>query len=162
ARAGGDPGSGRGGVGRLRRGGDLPAAAPLPCPSAAGRLGGAGCSGAIGPGAPLAVGCRPQPAAALAGAGGPRRPGRRALPDAPLPAENAAAWDQRRAVVAAELPPALGPSFDEALTLARACTAVLEDDDWLYARIQAAVRRALLGLGRRLASSGALDHAEDV
>jgi pyruvate,water dikinase len=46
--------------------------------------------------------------------------------------------------------------------VARACVAAGEDDDWLYARVQTAVRRAILGVGRRLQSSGAIDAPEDL
>jgi phosphohistidine swiveling domain-containing protein len=42
------------------------------------------------------------------------------------------------------------------LHLARQAAGLGEDDDWLYARVQAAVRRALLSLGRRLNRMGAL------
>ncbi|MGB8296203.1 MAG: PEP/pyruvate-binding domain-containing protein [Polyangia bacterium] len=42
------------------------------------------------------------------------------------------------------------------LRLARQAVGLGEDDDWLYARVQAALRRALLSLGRRLNRMGAL------
>jgi phosphohistidine swiveling domain-containing protein len=42
------------------------------------------------------------------------------------------------------------------LRLARQAAGLGEDDDWLYARVQAALRRALLSLGRRLHRTGAL------
>jgi phosphohistidine swiveling domain-containing protein len=42
------------------------------------------------------------------------------------------------------------------LRLARQAVELGEDDDWLYARAQAALRRALLGLGKSLAGTGAL------
>jgi pyruvate,water dikinase len=42
------------------------------------------------------------------------------------------------------------------LQLARQAVGLGEDDDWLYARVQAALRRALLSLGRRLHRIGAL------
>jgi phosphohistidine swiveling domain-containing protein len=58
-------------------------------------------------------------------------------------------------------PPPRGP--DAALVAAaRAAVAVGEDDDWLYARVQAAVRRALLVAGERLRARGLLETAADV
>jgi phosphohistidine swiveling domain-containing protein len=48
------------------------------------------------------------------------------------------------------------------LRLARQAAGLGEDDDWLYARVQAALRRALLGLGKSLAGTGALSDASAV
>jgi hypothetical protein len=62
----------------------------------------------------------------------------------------------------APLPPALRAAGDPLLADARAAVSVGEDDDWLYARVQTAVRRALLALGQRLEASGALAAAEDI
>jgi pyruvate,water dikinase len=52
--------------------------------------------------------------------------------------------------------------WDEALARAREGAAVAEDDDALYARAQAHVRRALLVEGERLAAAGVLGRADDV
>src|SRR5262249_25968791 len=52
--------------------------------------------------------------------------------------------------------------LDEAVALAREAAAGAEDDAALYARVQAAVRRALLAQGRRLVQSGVLASADDV
>jgi len=60
----------------------------------------------------------------------------------------------------ASLSPALRAEGEQLLATARACAAVGEDDDWLYARLQTAVRRAILALGRRL--EPALDGPEDL
>jgi pyruvate,water dikinase len=54
------------------------------------------------------------------------------------------------------------PRWDEALARAREAAAVAEDDDALYARAQAHVRRALLVEGERLAAAGVLANAGDV
>jgi pyruvate,water dikinase len=51
---------------------------------------------------------------------------------------------------------------DEVLARAREAAAVAEDDDALYARAQAHVRRALLAEGDRLMASGVVGRAEDV
>jgi pyruvate,water dikinase len=48
------------------------------------------------------------------------------------------------------------------LQLARQAAGLAEDDDWLYARVQAALRRALLSLGRKLNRIGALSDASAV
>jgi phosphohistidine swiveling domain-containing protein len=52
--------------------------------------------------------------------------------------------------------------WDNLLAEARAAVAAGEDDDALYARTQAHVRRALLREGARLAARGLLGHADDV
>jgi pyruvate,water dikinase len=52
--------------------------------------------------------------------------------------------------------------WDEAVARAREGAAVAEDDDALYARAQAHVRRALLVEGERLAATGVLGRADDV
>jgi phosphohistidine swiveling domain-containing protein len=54
------------------------------------------------------------------------------------------------------------PRWDQVLEAAREGAAVAEDDDALYARAQAHVRRALLVEGERLTSAGVLAQAEDV
>jgi phosphohistidine swiveling domain-containing protein len=48
------------------------------------------------------------------------------------------------------------------LRLARQSVGLGEDDDWLYARVQAALRRALLRLGQSLCVAGALSDATAV
>jgi len=48
------------------------------------------------------------------------------------------------------------------LRLARQSVGLGEDDDWLYARVQAALRRALLRLGQSLCVTGALSDATAV
>jgi pyruvate,water dikinase len=48
------------------------------------------------------------------------------------------------------------------LRLARQAAGLGEDDDWLYARVQAALRRALVRLGESLSRMGALPDAGDV
>ncbi|MFL5306962.1 MAG: PEP/pyruvate-binding domain-containing protein [Polyangia bacterium] len=52
--------------------------------------------------------------------------------------------------------------WDRLVAAARDAAAVAEDDDALYARAQAHVRRALLAEGERLAASGVLERAGDV
>jgi rifampicin phosphotransferase len=49
-----------------------------------------------------------------------------------------------------------------AVAEARAAAAAGEEDDWLYARLQAPIRHAVLALGQRLAAAGALPRAADV
>jgi pyruvate,water dikinase len=60
----------------------------------------------------------------------------------------------------AALPPELRAEGERLVDVARACAAVGEDDDWLYARLQTAVRRAILAVGRQL--GGVLDAPEDL
>jgi pyruvate,water dikinase len=48
------------------------------------------------------------------------------------------------------------------LALAREAVALAEADDWLYARAQALVRRALLAIGQRLQSAGQLADAGEI
>jgi phosphohistidine swiveling domain-containing protein len=52
--------------------------------------------------------------------------------------------------------------WDRLVAAAREATAVAEDDDALYARAQAHVRRALLAEGHRLAAARVLERATDV
>jgi phosphohistidine swiveling domain-containing protein len=65
---------------------------------------------------------------------------------------------------ASEPPPApqLPPEAQPLLAVARDCATAGEDDDWLYARLQAVVRRALLAVGERLHAAGALAAPDDV
>jgi pyruvate,water dikinase len=88
-----------------------------------------------------------------------------ALLRARLPAPDALPppdWRQTSGAVEAMLAPGLRPDFRARLALARTAVGLGEDDDWLYARTQAEVRRALLGLGRRLVTAGALAQAGDI
>jgi phosphohistidine swiveling domain-containing protein len=55
-----------------------------------------------------------------------------------------------------QLAPEQQEEWRRLLQLARQAAGLAEDDDWLYARVQAALRRALLSLGRRLHRIGAL------
>jgi phosphohistidine swiveling domain-containing protein len=71
-------------------------------------------------------------------------------------------WRAAADGVAANLPPALHATWEERLQEARAAVAAGEDDDRVYARLQSAVRRALLALGRRLTGESALDVEGDV
>jgi phosphohistidine swiveling domain-containing protein len=62
----------------------------------------------------------------------------------------------------APAPPVTPPAWRPVLAAAREAAAVLEDDDVLYARVQAAVRDALLCEGERLRARGVLERADDV
>jgi len=81
-------------------------------------------------------------------------------------AEIAAAPDTELAATTRECRDRLSPDertvFDTLLCSARGAVALGEDDDALYARLQTAVRRALLAVARRLVSSGKLDEVDDV
>ena len=81
---------------------------------------------------------------------GPQRPVEAVLPD----------WQGASAQV--DLPPHLREQWHHLLGVARTAVALGEADDWLYARTQAAVRRALLGLGKRLREAGCLIEASDI
>jgi phosphohistidine swiveling domain-containing protein len=81
---------------------------------------------------------------------------------APPPAPDASAWSTEAARLGAQLPVELAACWSQLVTDARAAVAAGEDDDWLYARIQAPVRQALLALGRGLVAAGQLGHADDV
>ncbi len=61
-----------------------------------------------------------------------------------------------------QCPAAERDDWDRLLAAAREAAAVAEDDDALYARAQAHVRRALLAEGHRLAAAGVLERAGDV
>jgi pyruvate,water dikinase len=75
---------------------------------------------------------------------------------------DAHAWRGAADAVAARLAPELRSEWTARLTLARAAAAVAEDDDVLYARIQAHVRAALVREGTRLVGRGVLDAVDDV
>jgi pyruvate,water dikinase len=79
-------------------------------------------------------------------------------------AEEPAAVDWRAAdeEVAAALGESDRQTWRRLLPLAREAIALSEADDWIYARAQAVVRRALLGLGRELQRAGRLADASDV
>ncbi len=77
-------------------------------------------------------------------------------------ARTEAPWRQASRTILAQLPRMARLAWKNLLPAAREAVAVGEDDDWLYARAQAVVRRALLDLGQRLAASGSLSSAEDV
>jgi len=80
---------------------------------------------------------------------------------APAAARPATAADAS-AQLGATLPVAERPSWDALVAAARQAAAVAEDDDALYARAQAHVRRALLAEGDRLRAAGTLAQAADV
>jgi phosphohistidine swiveling domain-containing protein len=71
-------------------------------------------------------------------------------------------WQRASAEVEAALEPSLRESWRQALQASRTAVALGEADDWLYARAQAAVRRALLGLGRRLVEQGRLERVDAI
>lgn len=76
--------------------------------------------------------------------------------------EAEARFAQARARVQAALPPEARATFDTLLSEARLCAAAGENDDAVYARLQAPVRAALVSLGRSLVEAGHLESAEDV
>ena len=70
-------------------------------------------------------------------------------------------WREAAEAVRARLPENVHADWESRLTVARRAAAVAEDDDALYARLQAHVRRALLREGERLWTTGVLaDPAE--
>jgi pyruvate,water dikinase len=71
-------------------------------------------------------------------------------------------WQKSSAEVEAALEMSLRESWRQTLQASRTAVALGEADDWLYARTQAAVRRALLDLGRRLVELGRLNGVDDV
>jgi len=71
-------------------------------------------------------------------------------------------WQGASAQVEAMLPPHLHQQWHHLLEVARTAVSLGEADDWLYARTQAAVRRALLGVGKRLRDAGRLREVEDI
>jgi pyruvate,water dikinase len=83
-----------------------------------------------------------------------------APPGAPSP--EAPAWQRAQAEILARLPRMARRAWKDAVPLARDAVALGEDDDHLFARLQATVRRALLALGGRLVAAGELDAAADV
>jgi phosphohistidine swiveling domain-containing protein len=71
-------------------------------------------------------------------------------------------WRPASDVVEAMLAPDRRGEWRGHLSVARAAVSLGEADDWLYARVQGAVRRALLGLGRRLCAEGGLGDVSDI
>jgi phosphohistidine swiveling domain-containing protein len=71
-------------------------------------------------------------------------------------------WEGASAQVGSLLPRHLGEAWQHVLGVARAAVSLGEADDWLYARTQAAVRRSLVALGKRLQQAGRLTEASDV
>jgi phosphohistidine swiveling domain-containing protein len=68
----------------------------------------------------------------------------------------AAQGEQTAERVEKQIVPARREEWHRLLRLARQAAGLGEDDDWLYARVQAALRRALLRLGKNLNQIGAL------
>ena len=81
------------------------------------------------------------------------------LAEGALPAHD---WQRASKEVEGRLDSALRGQWRDLLHLSRVSVALGEDDDWLYAQAQAAVRRALLGVGERLVMDGALADRADV
>ena len=81
--------------------------------------------------------------------------------DRPSPAAGATPEARARAA-ASRLPAAERPAFEAALAAAREAAAAAEDDDALFARLQALVRRSLLALGGRLSDAHRLAAPDDV
>jgi pyruvate,water dikinase len=86
------------------------------------------------------------------------------LPDSPRPSSELSLpdWQAASAQVQALLPTDLHAPWRHLLDMARTAVALGEADDWLYARTQAAVRRALLALGERLSLAAYLSEAADI
>ncbi|MBN2574904.1 MAG: hypothetical protein JXP73_10105 [Deltaproteobacteria bacterium] len=74
----------------------------------------------------------------------------------------AADWQAAAAEVEGVLDVSLHARWRKLLGDSRMAFALGEADDWLYARAQAAVRRALLRVGERLATDGKLPDADEV
>ena len=71
-------------------------------------------------------------------------------------------WRAAADSVGAILPAPARTEWDALLAEARSAVAAAEDDDALYARAQAHVRRALLREGSRLAARGLLGHPDEI
>ena len=71
-------------------------------------------------------------------------------------------WCEAADAVRARLPAEAHEEWESRLSVARRAAAVAEDDDALYARLQAHVRRALLREGERLWASGVLADPNEV
>ncbi len=81
---------------------------------------------------------------------------------APVDQRRETPWQTTARAILQRLPRMARLAWKDLLPTARACVAVGEDDDWLYARLQATVRRALLAVGERLVVAGVLDARDDV
>jgi pyruvate,water dikinase len=79
-----------------------------------------------------------------------------------LPQASAVDWRAANAQVELHLADPERQAWRRLLALAREAVALSEADDWLYARAQAVVRRALLSTGRQLARAGRLTAAAEV
>ena len=71
-------------------------------------------------------------------------------------------WQEASVQVEAMLAPGMHDMWRKFLGAARAAVALGEADDWLYARAQTAVRRALLAIGQRLHRAPRLREVEDI
>lgn len=71
-------------------------------------------------------------------------------------------WQAEASQILSQLPRMARRAWKDLLPTARACAGICEDDDWLYARVAAPVRRALCDLGARLAREDQLHEADDV
>ena len=71
-------------------------------------------------------------------------------------------WREASDAVRARLPEEVHAEWESRLSVARRAVAVAEDDDALYARLQAHVRRALLREGERLWASGVLADPNEI
>jgi pyruvate,water dikinase len=71
-------------------------------------------------------------------------------------------WQEASARVEAMLAPGMHARWRKSLGAARAAVTLGEADDWLYARAQTAVRRALLAIGQRLHHATRLRKVEDI
>ncbi len=80
-------------------------------------------------------------------------------PETPAPPMDS--WQATAAGVRRQLSPTAVARFDQVLAAARAAVVAGEDDDWLYARLQAPLRQAVLSLGDRLVAAGALTDTAD-
>jgi pyruvate,water dikinase len=85
-----------------------------------------------------------------------------AAPAASPPPAGDPAWSRAAREVEGRLPQPARARFAALLALARTAVALGEEDDFVYSRVQAAVRAALLGVGRRLVASGLLPEAADI
>ena len=75
---------------------------------------------------------------------------------------SAAQAEQAARSVGDEITPGRREEWRRLLGLARQAVGLGEDDDWLYARVLAAVRRALVHLGTSLKQMGVLSEVDDV
>jgi pyruvate,water dikinase len=83
-------------------------------------------------------------------------------PEAPVSGGGELPWRRVAQAIAERLAPGDRATFATLVQVARSARAAGEDDDWLYARVQATVRAALVRQGERLVASGALASPGDV